>query len=702
MNIRTQVDSVGAVRWIRRAKTMARSIKKRTGVARAILDGYLLEGRRNNKNRLARVIDLPGRFVPYGRDELTAVEPFGTRLESAWPVGVSAPTRAYFLESGMLGEDEPVGEIAFVRPEGEDKQVRYIGSPPPQQMRSLGISPPMPSASWIVQTRMVYSRADPIAGYVLRPTPEYIFDDSGGGNVTLDFSGVSNMWVMIDARGVGGNKDIMLFVDESVITSAFGYPVIRKEPFSGMGAVQSIYNRAWATVISPTKLFLVVMLSDGLPAGRVNSLGILLIEQGEGGGWDIVFQRHIAHGDMPHPLFAPHYRRSRFDRHEPIAPPMRSFLGLSQVRISSSNKQVHFIATMTHEMDGVISDWDSQLAVESFDALGVFRLTVDIESLGISTTITNVNTNLFHTTPTRFGFGRTQLEGNFHTTNDVMVSDHIDYPWDSGEWPVYCDLFFDGRVMHEMVGFVVGHRNDEPGGTGGGTFGASMVYADTTDRFQVTTTEWTEDGLVENVSSAYSSELSTQPYAVGGEEMSPYLVSGYPIRSPNGATQGGRRHVSMSYVGRHTYELQMHQGGIRNTTPTRWVIGRIDVGTGAVSEVPTPAGIAHPTSTCFARSRVVEGRDGEEITIPARTLVTYCWQADFDDGGNPFEMGVYVVPYTLELRVGDDIVAATHHTYPDEETGDPGDPINEFTHGVYYTGNPFARMRYGRMGEYDE
>lgn len=49
--------------WINRATHFARNIRSSSGVKREILDGYIVEGRRSNNNRVATVVDIPGRIA---------------------------------------------------------------------------------------------------------------------------------------------------------------------------------------------------------------------------------------------------------------------------------------------------------------------------------------------------------------------------------------------------------------------------------------------------------------------------------------------------------------------------------------------------------------------------------------------------------------------------------------------------------------
>lgn len=58
-----RVTSASGAKWIRRAETLARSIKAASGVRRNVVDGYIIEGRRTGKNLQATVLDPQGTIV---------------------------------------------------------------------------------------------------------------------------------------------------------------------------------------------------------------------------------------------------------------------------------------------------------------------------------------------------------------------------------------------------------------------------------------------------------------------------------------------------------------------------------------------------------------------------------------------------------------------------------------------------------------
>jgi len=66
MNCRRSVPSINGSRWIRMAERMARSIKARTGVKRRIIEGCIVEGKRNGDNLSASVIEPQTLLIVFG------------------------------------------------------------------------------------------------------------------------------------------------------------------------------------------------------------------------------------------------------------------------------------------------------------------------------------------------------------------------------------------------------------------------------------------------------------------------------------------------------------------------------------------------------------------------------------------------------------------------------------------------------------
>ena len=118
-----QIDSSGAARWLKRAEQLAWALDD-TGVRRNVIDGYLVEGRRVGSLRTARVLDLPGRFVPF--ENLNVASNIPGTTERPWPLEVTAPGRGVMLERAP-GDDV---EFAFERPAAPALQTGLIGEPP--------------------------------------------------------------------------------------------------------------------------------------------------------------------------------------------------------------------------------------------------------------------------------------------------------------------------------------------------------------------------------------------------------------------------------------------------------------------------------------------------------------------------------------------------------------------------------------------
>lgn len=630
MNIRTQVDSVGAVRWIRRAKTMARSIKKRTGVARAILDGYLLEGRRSGKNRLARVMDLPGRFVPFGHTGVAVGVPGAS--ESWWPAWVESPTRAVTLERSAGDEGGPL-EMSFEHPSGREIAAHFIGPPPDSTLRSLGMSTPQASADYVVQTRLVYPSADPVPSV----NPDELL---------IDYSGVSALWVMVDAWGAGSADKFTMLINEQVIQSIFGFPVLRKE-WSDWSTQQG-ENRVWATIVSPGKVAVAAWLSDGLPVGQAGSMGLMVYEAIEG-EWELVFSHHLRHDQMPHELFEPHFRVDISG--DPLVPQQRSYLRPGGLAMAHDGRKVILLSLMRHALDA--RGYTEVASYRELVVSGVLRVEMDLEVYGVAVEIDHVNTDAELFT------GSTLI-----TTNEVFVPGAISYPWAVGEWPVYCWMFFDSTALHEVIGFARAERTDAVGGMPSDPLPWYVhQYQDAAVRFAFRTTSWEDDEPVEQEAEMFTNEVGFNAMTAPG---APLTVTDYdPFYTGPlivGMTDGGNIEIPMAFCGEGKYEMTLYRGDSEDR-----VIARFDIEEGTVTEVPLPDGATRPVSTCYAQERVLENEDG--TVIPHRSVVTYR------------AAGATVV----EVRSGDDVIAVDD------------DISRDYRIGMYYMGNPFASARYGKM-----
>lgn len=628
--IRKQIDSAGAARWLRRAETMARSIKKRAGTARAILDGYLVEGKRNGVHRLARVIDLPGRFVPFGHTG-TAIGIPGAS-ESWWPAWAESPTRRVTLEQDKSEEGDPP-EFAYKHPAGRQLSGHFIGDPPTTGLRSLGIAPPTSSADWVTQVRTVYPNTDPV--------PAVNADD-----LLINYSGVTSLWVMVDAWGSGVRNKFTLFINEQEVISTFGVPIIHKT-WSDY-SFQSADTRAWATVVSPVKAVVALWLSDDeLPVGKAGSLGLMVYEVVDG-EWELVKSHRLQHSQMPSPLLEPHYRVNAAG--VPLDPAQRSFLRPRDPAMMNDGRSAVFLTTLRHEVDATTGSSYSQVVISA-----VLRVEIDLATYEATVEVEHVNTD-----------AELSTGGTLTTTEGVLVAGAISYPWIAGEWPVYCWLHYDGSTMHEVLGFARGIRTDIIKGVAGMAPWRVHAYQEDPIRMAFRTVTMEDGEPIEVVTDMLISEAGFNMLTSAGSPVTVLLHD--PFDDPIaigmivGMTDGGNSEIPMSYCGLGVYEMSLYRAG----TTTR-VIARLDTAGGIVSEVPLPTGATRPVSTCYAQTRILD--DEDETEIPHRSVVTY------RSGGAT----------TIELRTGDDVVARASGVAQDIRLG------------IYYMGNPFAVAQYGLM-----
>ena len=627
MRIVRRVDSVGATRWVKRAETLARSARLEYQSKHEIQDGYLLEGKRAGDTRTAKVMDIPGRFVPFGHTG-TAIGIPGAS-ESWWPAWVGAPTRRITLEQRKSEESDPL-EFAYEHPVGRQLSAHFIGSPPTTGLRSLGIAAPTTSADWVTQVRTVYPNTDPV--------PAVNADD-----LLINYSGVTSLWVMVDAWGSGVRNKFTMLINEQEVISTFGVPIIRKT-WSDY-SFQSADTRAWATVVSPVKVVVALWLSDDeLPAGKAGSLGMMVYEVVDG-EWKLVKSHRLQHRQMPSPLLEPHYRVSTGG--VPLDPPQRSFLRPRDPAMMNDGRSAVFLTTLRHEVDATTGSTYSPVVISA-----VLRVEIDLTTYEVTVEVEHINTD-----------AELSTGGTLTTTEGVLVAGAISYPWAAGEWPVYCWLHYDGSTMHEVLGFARGIRTNRVGGPAVPPPWYIHSYQDEAVRFRFRSTVW--EGGVPQI---YDVDVLTND--VGFNAMTapgnPITVTLYDNAYTGplivGMTDGGNTEIPMSYCGLGVYEMPLYRGDSAHR-----VIARIDTVEGVVSEAALPSGATRPVSTCYAQSRILD--DEDETEIPHRSVVTY------RSGGAT----------TIELRTGDDVVARASGVAQDTRLG------------IYYMGNPFASARYGKM-----
>lgn len=649
MRIVRRADSAGASRWVRRAETLVRSIKQTYETKREFHDGYLVEGKRTKGIRHARVMDIPGRFVPFGHADII-VSGMGPVEEAKRPIWVPSPTRLITLERKLEdGDDKEPVEYSFVRPEPKEVALdSYFGRPPPPVWRSIGISHPMPSPGWITQTRLIYSEEDPVP-QLLEPVRPYPLPASTG--VDIDYSNVSAAWVLINAWGVGNAGKLMICIDEAVIETLFGAPLIRKQVSAYRGSSDT---RAWATVVNANKVALAVWLSDGDFAGEACSLGLIMLDKVEG-RWGVYLAERIQHADLEHPLFAPHWRTN--SEGVPITPAMRSNLYPWVPAIAADNHKVYFSTTLRHEMDGLYTAPGGLSVYQRVVATGVFRAEIDLATYTVEHSLSHVNVD------TALAEGVSDMEDNLTTSNGVVVSQHIDYPWVESDWVAYCGLLNTGSEVYEVIGMALGTREILTGAgvTSTDPTAGTHKYREGLYRYEVRRIRWEEDTRVEDTFSVVLGDKSPQPYAEVGAHIQPLIFRWTnPTPWPGNVLDGGSvrdRHMP-SYVGLNQLELHGFRAGTN-----RWIIMRLDLENEEVTETPLPDGARQPVPTCYAPAR-----EKDDEVVPHRGVITY----KTNEGT------------VVELRRGDDVVATA---LTDEA----------YELGIFYLGNPLSDARYGQM-----
>lgn len=627
MRINRRVDSVGATRWVKRAEALARSTRLEYQTNREIHDGYLVEGGRAGAIRTARVLDIPGRFVPFGNTS-TAIGIPGAS-ESWWPAWAGAPTRRTTLEQRKPEEGDPL-EFAYEHPDARQLTAHFIGAPPTTGLRSLGISLPTSSADWVTQVRTVYPDTDPVPAV-------------NANDLLINYSGVTALWVMVDAWGSGVRNKFTMLINEQEVISTFGVPIIRKS-WSDY-SFQSADTRAWATVVSPVKVVVALWLSDDeLPVGKAGSLGLMVYEVVDG-EWELVKSHRLHHSQMPSPLLEPHYRVGTGGM--PLVPAQRSFLRPRAPTMMNDGQRAVFLTTLRHEVDATTGSTYSPVVISA-----VLRVEIDLETYEVTVEADHLNTD-----------AELSTGGTLTTTEGVLVAGAISYPWAAGEWPVYCWMHFDGSTMHEVLGFARGIRTNLVGGPTVPPPWHIHSYQDEAVRFRFRSTVW-EDGVPQvSEVDVLTNDVGFNATTAPGNPVTVILYdNAYTGPLILGMTDGGNTEIPMSYCGLGVYEMSLYRAG----TTTR-VIARIDTVGGVVSEAALPSGAARPVSTCYAQSRILD--DEDETEIPHRSVVTY------RSGGAT----------TIELRTGDDVVAHASEVAQDIRLG------------IYYMGNPFAVAQYGLM-----
>lgn len=643
MTVNRRVDSAGAARWIRRAERLARNLKQPYAAKREIIDGYVVEGRRSGDRRFASVIDLPGVFALFRRVDVH------TRDIDVLSSHAQSPTRRLMLEEYERPDDPREFPLPLqFEPEPADLYIdsSVVMGAPPEQAAVVGHSPPVVTPRGVTSAVLIASP----------PTPQLF------GPLWVDYSAIQDVWIQVRFYPAGGGAYKSILVNEQILTSVFGAPVIQK---SVVGGIFSPSVRCMA-VVNGDVLSLVVLLRDSPdPPLNVNtrtlfdrsSIGFISLRLGIDASGDpvppgephtpeVVSHARLGWDELPHPLFVPH--PFLYDDHPPfsetpVIPPQYVSVGFSCMSVASDGESVWLSTNISQPTPATLdvpdTNWSGYVYIT-----GRLLCKYNILTGAIESSIDHVDCDSRRNVIT-------PLEGNMGAANELLVtsaglrlSDHLENPWDSPEWVCYCAIAHDGTHLIDVVGLALGERGDTL--EGGIMWRAPMQYREVPFALVVNGDRTELDGMgfvpgiIPGASLVGARQLGSAPALNATARL-----DWYPIASIG----GGRFEIPMYHLG----------GDVRQG------VARVD-GTD-IAFIPDAPEASAAISTCFAMG--VFDDDTGEYT-PHRSI------AAFNVGGQ----------YTIQLRDGDEVVAETVGVEDD------------FRLGVFYVGNPFALAKYGRFG----
>lgn len=628
-----QVDSAGAVKWLRRAEFLARLIAPSVGVRRELLDGYIVEGRRTGDNRIARVMDLPGRFLPVYPRTIAISGVGSTGYPSPTPVG--APVRATMLEY----EDTANPRDIELTPTDVPITYSVIGDPPAfSSTQPIGITDPTATPQGVVITRLVYNAA-------LTPPTLNLVD------FTINYTNLGPVFISIDRWGAGGAGDFHLLINEQVIIDAFGCPVILHTVVPYNNTVNA-EHRAWATAHDNVVVLAMRLTEPARPFGVVSSIGVVVLQQVEG-TWGITHTHKLTAAELDHPLFNPH-TRVNLDTGVPLTPSQVSGFYLTSTGVASDGHKFVLRAVIGSQMDASAT-LAAGLRRGIMHATGILRCELDLTTQVLTHEITDVCSDAAATS------GATDLAGELETTNGVVVSAAMSTPWLTPSWPVHCTALFDGTSLLELSAFTLGNRGDifsAPSGGEGSSWRGVNTYRDPTMAYRHDTATWTPSGVyTETTKTITGSLFGITPGVAPGNEVSEYGE----VTDVIGVEVGQVPYTPATYIGLGGFELPM-----RAASSTSWVLARIEFNDDLTTGIaPSPASATGLYSACYT-IRTVE----DDAVIPHKSTVTYRLA------------GVTV----LQVRLGDEVFAA-------DESIDERYPLGVFYIGNAFAQTPYGDMR---------
>lgn len=631
--MKRECDTPGGVRWLKYAERIARALKGKYQVKRQIKDGYIIEGRRANKQRIARVLDIPGRLLPVRPRSMT-IGGIGS-IGYPPPFPTSAPNRGATLGKKFDGD---TAEFVFIPPEDPSIQYRVIGNIPSfTTSKPIGITDPVATPRGVVATRLIYSSA--------APDPSINLTD-----FTIDYRFIGQLFVTIDVWGAGGGGDLHLMIEEQIIVNLFGCPIIqqKKVPYNNTTNAET---RAWATAHNGTVVLALRLSENTRPFGVTSSLGIVVLQKADE-VWGVSHSYKLPHSDLSHVLFAPHTRVDQ-STGAPLSPTQLSGFYMTSTGVAMDKYSFVLTAVIGQEVDGYATLIDG-LRYGTLNVTGVLRYELKLSNFSSSHTISQVCTDAAASA------GAIDLSARLETTNGSLVSLHIDSPWTSPVWPVHCTALYIDNVLHELKGYALGLRGDifSPPSSSGGRWRGTNTYNSPAMMFTLDSTSYDENG----VPTTTSSTITTNAFGVTPQVAPGNIVSDYgSVTDVVGVELGQVQFTQASYIGLNGFELPMYRGD--SSTPT---IARLELDPIRLSsELFLPNGATRLHASCYT----VRTLDTENNVTPHRSVVVYRISGTT----------------TIQFREGDGTII--------EATG----ISDSFPLGVYYIGNQFANAPYGGM-----
>lgn len=593
-------DSVRAVRWLKRAESLARSIKLNYGTRRELLDGYIVEGRKAGKNRKAIVMDTPGRFAH-----------FGALSKSNMPVSsfgaiARTPTRRLFLDDTLVDHPEP---LQFATEPGTSPPLYafMLGPAPTEGIKPLGVTQPLTTPSGVLQTMLTHPIPDPTVVV---------------GTTMTDLRQVSQLWIWVRLFGAGGAGDTDYVIHESVFRNRFGGTLLPRVEMPVNGA-SNIGQSCIAAYVDGVLTVATIMHEDEI-GWPTKLCFVAFARDPETGAHYIKRAGQVRSSEFDNPLFTPHpvLHLGRAAEEDPdgeslgglpFDPPYVTQTSYPCFSMACNGQQLRFMSTITATLSARSLLYPNKLETwwGSVVVSGRLQVTFDLASGAVSHTIDMVDCSSPRATAA--------MEGDvyLYTSLDWRVGEWLTGPWEAVEYVNYVSVAADGPDFYSVTGVHLGVRgwaSDPPNFIWQPDLGANYhKYASTCTRIVYEGPHGS--ALFEGDQYAFESGVVLGGSVFGG------TIYGLGDQFPIVPIGQGRVETPLYRVGGSARAL-------------------LRIEPSGISQVALPDGAALPISSCYTTA-TVDPDTGEQY--PHRSVVAYA------PGG--------ASTFTIEVRVGDDTIA---------------------------------------------